>query len=437
MLMLINGSNGTILLSLVLYDMRLDRFWILLMIVLGVVSYAPATAQDNYVYIQHEDKTPFFVVLQGKKYRSNATGYLLISKIANTNNELLLGFGNDPNPSYAFNYHPQGKDGGLTLKKNAAGDYGLYNIKPNKPKTTTTDAFGQMLASVVDDSTLTVNDATAATTPTAATKASTLATNTSTITPRDTATVAITDDTTTTITRSIVKAKEIEDSIGTTVTFLESYGDVTDTITIRIEKATDISEALNNQVVSLTITRNEPSQPTAKDTIPARLTANEKTDTSATTRTTKAPPTDTVAISNSPKGIAGNPYFQPTPDTAATSNEKSNNYTPTITRPAAGATCKISASNDDFVKLRKRMVSNGVEAKMIVIAQKVFGEKCFTVEQIKQLGIMFLTDDGRYRFFEMAFAYTIDVAGFAALETQLIQTANKDKFTQLIRSAKP
>ncbi|HAI82863.1 MAG TPA: hypothetical protein DCL43_04280, partial [Chitinophagaceae bacterium] len=113
--MLINGSDGTILLSLVLYVMRLDRFWILLVLLLSTASLTPVKAQDNYVYIQHEDKTPFFVVLQGKKYRSNATGYLLISKIANTNNELLLGFGNDQNPSYAFNYHPQGKDGGLTL----------------------------------------------------------------------------------------------------------------------------------------------------------------------------------------------------------------------------------------------------------------------------------------------------------------------------------
>ena len=433
MLMLINGSDGTILLSLVLYVMRLDRFWILLILLLSTASLTSVKAQDNYVYIQHEDKTPFFVVLQGKKYRSNATGYLLISKIANTNNELLLGFGNDQNPSYAFNYHPQGKDGGLTLKKNAAGDYGLYNIKPNKPKTNnTTDAFGQMLASVVDDSTLTVNDAMAATT-TSSTKIPTQASINSTDTTPTLTTIA---DTTTSITRSIVKSKEVEDSTSTTVTFLESYGDVTDTITIRIEKATDISEALKKQVVSLTINRNEPSQPTAKDTIPASLTANEKTDTNTTTTATKAPPTDTVATNNSPKGVAGNPYFQPAPDTVATS-EKSNSSTPTVTRPASGATCKISASNDDFVKLRKRMVSNGVEAKMIVIAQKVFGEKCFTVEQIKQLGIMFLTDDGRYNFFEMAFAYTIDVVGFATLETQLIQSTNKEKFMQLIRSAKP
>jgi hypothetical protein len=430
--MLINGSNGTILLSLVLYDMRLYRFWILLVLLLSTASLTPVKAQDNYVYIQHEDKTPFFVVLQGKKYRSNATGYLLISKIANTNNELLLGFGNDQNPSYAFNYHPQGKDGGLTLKKNAAGDYGLYNIKPNKPKTNnTTDAFGQMLASVVDDSTLTVNDAMASTTPTSSTKIPTQASiNSADTTPTPTTI----DDTTISITRSIVKAKEVEDSTSTTVTFLESYGDVTDTIVISIEKSTDINEALNKRVASSAITRNEPSQPSVKDTVITNLTVNEKSSTSSTVIATKVP-TDSTSPTI-PKGVAGNPYFQPAPDTVATS-EKSNSSTPTVTRPASGATCKISASNDDFVKLRKRIVSNGVENKMVAIAQKAFIEKCYTVDQMKQLGIMFLTDDGRYKFFEMAFAYTIDVVGFATLETQLIQSTNKEKFMQLIRSAKP
>ncbi|HAI82864.1 MAG TPA: hypothetical protein DCL43_04285, partial [Chitinophagaceae bacterium] len=279
--------------------------------------------------------------------------------------------------------------------------------------------------------TLTVNDAMAATTTTSSTKIPTQASiNSADTTPTPTTT----DDTTTSITRSIVKAKEVEDSTSTTVTFLESYGDVTDTIVISIEKSTDISEALNKRVASSAITRNEPSQPAVKDTVITNLTVDEKSSTSSTVIATKVP-TDSTSPTI-PKGVAGNPYFQPAPDTVATS-EKSNSSTPTVTRPASGATCKISASNDDFVKLRKRMVSNGVEAKMIVIAQKVFGEKCFTVEQIKQLGIMFLTDDGRYNFFEMAFAYTIDVVGFATLETQLIQSTNKEKFMQLIRSAKP
>jgi len=56
---------------------------------------------------------------------------------------------------------------------------------------------------------------------------------------------------------------------------------------------------------------------------------------------------------------------------------------------------------------------------MIAEARKGFKQKCYTVQQIRNLGTLFLSDKGKYAFYDEAFGHTSEPANFASLESDL------------------
>lgn len=82
-------------------------------------------------------------------------------------------------------------------------------------------------------------------------------------------------------------------------------------------------------------------------------------------------------------------------------------------------TCKQSASEKDFVKLRRNMASEETDEAMIDEAKKVFKSKCFTVEQIRYLSTLFLTSAAKYQFFDASFNHVSDKQNFASLQSEI------------------
>jgi Domain of unknown function (DUF4476) len=95
--------------------------------------------------------------------------------------------------------------------------------------------------------------------------------------------------------------------------------------------------------------------------------------------------------------------------------------------------CKNFAMEDDFLKLRKKMVTKDVDDEMILIAKKVFKVKCFTVEQVKNLSVLFLKDSGKYAFFDMAYPFVADSHNYYILKNQLTETYYINRFQVMIR----
>ncbi|MBS1511217.1 MAG: DUF4476 domain-containing protein [Bacteroidetes bacterium] len=95
--------------------------------------------------------------------------------------------------------------------------------------------------------------------------------------------------------------------------------------------------------------------------------------------------------------------------------------------------CKNFATDDDFLKLRKKMVSESSDDDMVNAARKVFRTKCFTTEQAKNLSVLFLKDDGKYKFFEAAYPFVVDSYNFPSLETQLTDDYYITRFKAMIR----
>jgi len=104
-----------------------------------------------------------------------------------------------------------------------------------------------------------------------------------------------------------------------------------------------------------------------------------------------------------------------------------------VTSSTVNSDCKSFADNEDFLRLRKKMASEDDKENMIKVALKSFRSKCFSTAQIKDLSYLFLTDEGKYMFFDAAYAHTSDSDQYSTLESQLKDPYYKSRFEAMIR----
>ena len=79
------------------------------------------------------------------------------------------------------------------------------------------------------------------------------------------------------------------------------------------------------------------------------------------------------------------------------------------------------------------MAAASNEEVMITMAKKMFKSKCFTTEQVKNLGTLFLKDADRYSFFDAAYPFVSDSQNFAILESQLTDGYYINRFKVMIK----
>jgi len=104
-----------------------------------------------------------------------------------------------------------------------------------------------------------------------------------------------------------------------------------------------------------------------------------------------------------------------------------------ITSSKVNSDCKGFATNEDFLRLRKKMASENNQEDMIRTALKYFKSKCYSTEQIKDLSYLFLTEEGKYMFFDAAYAHTSDSDQYEMLESQLTDPYYQNRFKAMIR----
>lgn len=94
--------------------------------------------------------------------------------------------------------------------------------------------------------------------------------------------------------------------------------------------------------------------------------------------------------------------------------------------------CAKQATDDDFFKLRRDMASKKKDDDMIDQARRYFKGKCFRSEQIKYLSTLFLTDNGKYNFFDAAYIHVSDKEKFAGLQDELKDAYYLNRFKALV-----
>ena len=78
------------------------------------------------------------------------------------------------------------------------------------------------------------------------------------------------------------------------------------------------------------------------------------------------------------------------------------------------------------------MAAQSNEKNMLVAAYKQFIKSCFTTEQVKNLGVLFITQEEKYKFFVAAFPFVSDTHNFGTLDDQLTDNYYKTRFKAML-----
>ncbi len=143
---------------------------------------------------------------------------------------------------------------------------------------------------------------------------------------------------------------------------------------------------------------------------------------------------DTVAVVEEPK------KEEPVTKKEEVVEKKEPVTPPVLTEPVQkketaslpNSNCKGFATEDDLIKLRRRMASQRKDEQLIEEAKKAFRTKCFTTAQLKNLSALFLTDEGRYRFFDVALPFVTDYGNFKSLGETINDDYYKRRFIALL-----
>lgn len=96
--------------------------------------------------------------------------------------------------------------------------------------------------------------------------------------------------------------------------------------------------------------------------------------------------------------------------------------------------CAAVANESDFFQLRKKMAAAETNEEMMNQAKAFFDLKCFTTEQIKNLSTLFLKDEEKYRFLDIAYSHVSDAENYKNLETELKDDYYITRFKAMLRN---
>lgn len=408
---------------------------LLLLFLLTGICLSGFTQRVYFLYIQSESEQPFYVKMNEKIYSSASKGYLILSHLLDSTYSFSVGFPGKNSGEQKFAVSMNGKDHGYLLRNTDQKGWGLFDLQTMNtimaagtnqfteekkgPVKKDESAFTQILAKASDDSTLlekqelpkikeekkadiakqevkppVINETVKQPEQKSEEKKTEIVEEKKTEpvlqkqieTKKEDPPPVIVQVKEEPNTKSeekpvetvvykkseIIRKSESSTTEGFGVTFIDQYSDgQKDTIRIIIPQVKPESQPLKQEI------------------------KEEKKFLDMTSDTARQTP---VTIINEEKPVETKPVV-------AIFARKNN--------------CPSIASESDFLKLRKKMVGEPDDAGMITEAAKVFKGKCFSTEQVKNLGTLFLRDEGKYKFFDAAYSYVSDLENFASLQSEL------------------
>lgn len=417
--------------------MKKPVFFFSLFVFLHVIFIQQAAAQQNhFIFIQAEDKQPFYAELNNKLYNSGSNGYLIISKLADGEYHFTIGFPQDKFPSQKFTCVINGNDAGYSLKSFADKGFGLVNFQTmeiimsgdailssgQNSAASKANPFGDVLSDVVDDSTLTKQNTVLSVPDKNASSNAVIENLNDSSLLKGTGT----DSNFFTSTKGIIKASEVSTDKGTEMVFVDFNAQNADTIRIFIPAIVPAeenkTEPITNSIVEKDTTEiiKEPVVTNGNNTVLI----------------------DSSANSNTSNEKPNNPFFNKTSADTAQQVIPVSEEKPAVDASASIKTspqamfktgCTKMLSDNDLDKLKRKLFTEADSDKMIQLTQKTINGKCLTTEQVKMLVIFFTSDDSRYRFLDAVYNSTYDYSNFVLLENQLVDPYYKKRFEAMLR----
>ena len=397
----------------------MNRFLsVLIILSASIATYAQ---QNHFIYLQTDNKQAFYVNMNGKLFSSSSSGYVVIPKLQNGNYNFTIGFPKNEWGQQTMAIKIDNNDLGFMLKNFGDKGWGLFNIQSlnvtmassaavntnNTESQNKMDGFSNVLADVVNTPSLKKSDIEKVA---AESKLSLPAAATATVLKEINTVKVITT---------------ILDNEGRSAIYIDKTDNVNDTVKLFIpyEKIIPVNEIKDEKRLEKKDEVNGDPKEDAKFLnieLPNPNTIKDSTKDQPSAATT-AESIKTVPV----KEVNSNAE-----KTTVLTNAV--NETP-LKQQSINSDCKNLATDNDFMKLRKKMASENKDDNMIGVAKKAFKSNCFSTEQIKNLSVLFLKDDGRYRFFDAAYPFVYDSQNFNTLQMQLTDEYLINRFKAMIR----
>jgi hypothetical protein len=421
----------------------------LLTILLVSICLSGYAQEKHFIFIQSDNGQPFYVSLNGKLFSSSASGYVIIPKLAHGTYNFSIGFAQNAFPEQTFQYSINKKDLGFNLKNFGDKGWGLFNLqsldvtmatesntnnvaraltenaksketdeplisfdKKKEPAVTKVEAVAPVADTSANEQVAKIeepinpiinNDTLVATTDQK---------NEESITSPAVADPPIQKETPAqkeTAMSDVKKVSEVKAAEGVYLTYSEKNGKNIDTIQVIIPS----SPSNNKNVVNASNTGSVTDPTTDKEVSPVS---------SGATKPAKADPKFLdVNLAGIKKDSLGK-------------DEKSEDNSARQENVTLGnSNCKNIATDDDFTKLKRKMATLTSDEKMISEARKVYRSKCFTTSQIKGLSTLFLSDEGRFKFFDASYLSVSDATSYATLQSEFIDPAYLQRFKAMLQ----
>ncbi|MFT3980204.1 MAG: DUF4476 domain-containing protein [Ferruginibacter sp.] len=383
-------------------------------------SAAAANAQHNhFVYLQSDNNQPFYVRVGDKLYSSSSSGYVIIPKLQQGSYSLNVGFPKNEWPQQSLPVEIGGKDLGFLLKNFDGKGWGLFNMqtmditmagsaaKPpvSQNNTAKSDDFSNTLADVVN--TPSIKDvkkeqpAPKEEKKPEPEKREPVTVPLTTAEPQPAQTQAIQVSNTAPDAGSIKRINMAADNVATVYKYRVAGDGSVDTVDVVIIKE--------------------------ETTVLAPVAADKKDEPEKETR-------PQAANTAEPKFIDIDLPKADTKKEAAAQAPKPISSAVPNTLKMVNSDCKAIATEEDFLKARKKMSSQKSDDDMVDAAKKLFRQKCYSTEQIKNLSVLFLKDEGKYKFFDAAYPFVHDTGAFRQLESQLTEEYYISRFRSMLRN---
>lgn len=353
------------------------------------ISLFSRAQQTRFIYIQTENKQPFYVKIEkeGRLLSSSASGYMIIPKLQEGSYDLAIGFPKNEWPEQHVTCIIGKKDAGYTLRYFNDKGWGLFNLqsmeltmlsgkKPeSKPvvKDDKEDAFSNMLSSVVNDPSIKQQDPTPAENKPVENKPAEPVKQE----PKTTPVV---------VQPAVVKLGQQPTTEGEKLV----YVDKSDTVQILIPASETVKQKEETVIGKLEpANKKEEEKPVQKITPSENIMPAEKK------------PTGVVVVKS---------------DLATVTNKN----------------CGKVATDNDFILLRKKIIAENDEDDMVSVARRAFKAKCYSSEQVKNLGVILLKDENRYKLLDTAYPYVSDPQNFAGLESLLTDAYYINRFKAML-----
>jgi len=465
-----------------MFILRFKKLFFLFLIT--VFSLSVKAQITHFVYLQTENGLPFYVKLNNKIISSSAAGYLILPNIADGTYQIEVGFPKNEYPPGNFTFSIDKNNEGFLIKNFQDKGLQLFDmqslalIPANQAVADTTkvvaavpvkkdaDPFTKMLANVVKDSSILENHETVVAKP---------------VKPADT-TFAVNTDSSVAInnnipsspvakdtnasaqTNPISKLSSKREKDGMQIIYADSNKDKTDTVNVFIPSQKEQSVAQNSEAAknenptvssftdtsqyTITPTVIKPNTDTSASGFVARKDSIYKDNDSKTAPVqvfTIGPAKEKKEKKTASDEIATSTEHGAISDVKVTDSGKQKNnegkapeneivvLPKVVTASKVNSDCKAFATNEDFLKLRKKMAAENDMDNMLRTARKYFRSKCFSTEQIKDLSYLFLTNEGKYKFFDAAYPFTSDSDQYDILESQLTDEYYLTRFRAMIR----